>query len=393
MRRIFAPLAAFALAAACAAAASALEIRSDMRVDLIGLLQQLSGDNAFQRSEALARTLREFEPFRSHPAVQRMALMRGRGFKGNIPGQYAVYLSTGPDLRETYPAPEFFAGKAGGAEQLRLFLKEAGDFVRDTRFASWHAARGEEAARLNGALRESIAGVDLEGPLVRYLGLRSWASWVMVPSVFYRPGVTSSWILEEKPGLPDIFVILGPNSEGDKRAFGDAATLAEGIWSEPLFSTAYVMVELCRPQLQPVKGLCDERWDVSDSESCFEKRWVDAIKARLGKTVFGDGWRSGPEEPLRSEIGRGVDSALIDYESHRQAHTDMIGSTAMLAAPMQRGGLPPDCLLIDEGRFQEALYARRLAWYLDMRLARKPEPELLSVRSRLRKARLGPSGR
>lgn len=367
--------------------AGALEIRSDIRVDLMGLLQQLSGDDPVERSEYLDGALKRFAPFKSHAAVRRLAKMSRKGFKGNVPGNYAVYLSTPPALREAFPPPEFFTERAGGRAQLDAFLVELNGFVQDAGFMEWHGSQGEEAARLESVLRETLAGTDLEGPLVRYLGLRSWDRWVLVPSAFFRRDASSAWVLEEKPGLPDIYVVDGPAWEKGRPSFGPPARIAHGVWAEPIYSTLYMMVEFCRPEIRPVEGLCETAWRSTDREYCLEKRWVDAIRLRLHEQVFAGGR---PSAPSRSRIDRAVYSALTGFEGRREKCPDMIACAGDLLAPLQSDGLPVECRLVDESRFQEDLYARRLGWYLDMRLALGQDPALVGVRERLREA-LGPA--
>lgn len=369
--------------------AGALEIRSDVRVDLMGLLQQLSGDDPVERSDYLDGVLKRFAPFRSHAAVRRLRRMSRKGFRGNVPGNYAVYLSTPPALREAFPVPEFFSDKAGGRAQLDSFLAELNAFVRDAGFLEWHASQNEETSRLETALRETFAGIDLEGPLVRYLGLRSWDRWVVVPSAFFLDGARSAWVLEEKPGLPDIYVVVGPEWDRGRPSFSPAARAAHGIWAEPIYSTLYMMVEFCRPGIRPVKNLCETAWRFSDLEDCLEKRWVDAIRLRLHEQAF-RGVR--PPGPSRSKLDGAVYSAMAGFEGRRDECPDMIACSGELLAPLQSDGLPVQCRIIDESRFQEELYARRLGWYLEMRLARSPDPALLGVRARLREAR-GPAAK
>lgn len=368
-----------------APAAAALEVRSDVRVDLVGLLQLMAQGNGVARSDYLKGVLKRFEPFKSHAAVRRLAEMGKSGFRGDIPGNYAVYLSAPPDIREAFPVPEFFTDNAGGRPQLSAFLLEMNGFVLDSGFMEWHASQREEIALVENSLRETLAGADLEGPLVRYLGLRSWDRWIVVPSPFFPEADGSSWVLEEKPGLPDVYVIYGPSWVKGRAVFGPVPRIAHGVWPEAIYSTLYVMVELCRPQLRLVRDVCESRWKFKDAEmeSCVEKRWMDAIRRRLQEQVFGEGGHAGPPQ---SKLDRAVASALIEYEGQRERYPDMISRTADLLAPLQSDGLPANCRLIDESRFQETLYARRLEWYLEMRLSARPDSDLMKVRTLLSRA-------
>jgi hypothetical protein len=323
------------------ARAGTLRVRADARVDLAGLVQQLSGDDAFPRRAPLDRALARFAPWRRHPAVRRLAAMAARGFRGDLPSNYALYLATGP-LREAYPVPSLFVEAAGGRAELDAWRGELEDFARQSGFFAWEASAESPAAALEASLRAQAGRADLEGPLLAYLGARSWESWTLTPSVFFPPGGGASWILEEKAGLPDVFVVFGPDWTRPREPFGSPEELSRDAWAEAVFSTAYRMYDACRPKARPAREVCAATPRYTEPESCVQRQWVNAVlerlAARAGRPAPRDRsfqvdarWRA----PLRR--------ALAAYEADRAAHPDLLSYAGPLLAPFQADGRAPAC--------------------------------------------------
>lgn len=368
-----------------------LEIRSDARVELIGLLQHLSGDPMSRQRPggAAGRALERFAPFRSHPAVAGLAALRSSGFSGHLTSQYVLYLST-PGLQESYPVPDMFVRGAGGRERLDGWMADVRRFVHDTGFADWYAETGPERLGLEEALRRSIGVVDLESSLAAYLGVRSWDRIVVVPSAFFVPGGPSAWVLEEKPGLPDVYVITGPRWERGRPVFGRPEEVAAAVWPEAVFSIAYVMARRCRPLLDTVEGLCEAIGYpyLEEPEDCVENQWVLGVVSRLIGRVFGseaeEDYMSRMRQILRPEFLRKVRAVLADYEADRRRYPTLLDIESRLLAPFQRDGLAPACPDVDWTRLGESLYASTARFYLDARLAGRPDNGLLKKRAQLK---------
>ncbi|MDE2141209.1 MAG: hypothetical protein KGJ84_02200 [Elusimicrobia bacterium] len=365
-----------------AARGQTLEVRADPRVDLVGLVQQLAGDSGFQPRPPLQRALARFAPWRGHPAVARLKRLAARGFNGNLPSQYAVYLTATVPLQERYPVPSFFAQACGGRAELDAFRAELDDFARQSGFFAWEASTESPAGLLAAALKRNMGGVDIERPLVDYLGLRPWRRWMVVPSVFFRPGGGSSWIVEEKPGLPDVYAILGPRWDGETPSFGTPADIASYAWAEPTYAAAYVMYEACRPLARAAQGVCSETPWLKNVEDCVESQWVGAVISRLERRLF----QAPPPRPGRRQLTRwrpALDGVLARYEKDRARFPDLVSLTGPLFAPLQADRKAPACRLVDRGRLSDPVYARRLRIYGLARLARGPDPELERLRDEL----------
>ncbi|MFI5347051.1 MAG: hypothetical protein ACHQ51_11820 [Elusimicrobiota bacterium] len=359
-----------------------LEVRADPRVDLVGLVQQLAGDSGFAPPPPVQRALARFAPWRGHPVVARLKRLSARGFNGNLPSQYAVYLTTAAPLTERYPVPSFFADAGGGRAELDAFRAELDDFAKRSGFFAWEASTQSPAGLLTAALKRDMGGVDIERPLVDYLGLRPWRRWTVVPSVFFGPGGSSSWVIEEMSGLPDVYALLGPRWDGEKPSFGKPEDIASYAWSEPIYSAAYVMYETCRPLARPPEGVCSETPRLKNVEDCVESQWVGAVISRLERSLF----HAPPPRPGRRQLTRwrpALDQVLARYEKERDRYPDLVSITGPLFAPLQADKTAPACRVVDRKRLPDPLYARRLRIYGLARLARGPDPELQRLRDEL----------
>lgn len=366
------------------------EIAADPRIDLMGLLQRLADDPVAARNPDSDAAARRFASWAGHPAVALLREMRATGFAGGAPAQYAVYLSSPPGLRETRPAPQFFAGLAGGAPRLAAWRAAAADFARVSGFLDWWRGRSARRAEELAAARAALGGRDLAAPLARYLGVRTWSSWTVVVSPFFPSGGGASWVLEERPGRPEVVVVFGPYWK--KSGFWGRLTMsggapeefAAGAWPEAVFSATYALFEACRPVFKPAAGACAGMPGLSNDEDCAQQTWVRGIVARLVESEFGAGaarayrehW---PPTPFQAK----VDAALRSYEADRTAKADLLDAAGSLIAPFQADGAAPACRIVDRARWPEAVYARRLAYYLEARLEARPDAGLEKLRADL----------
>lgn len=368
-------LAAAALALLLAGAAGAEPgVAADPRVDLMGLLQRLSGDPSAARNPASDAAAERFAPWAAHPAVARLARMRERSFGGIVPAQYAFYLSTPLPAAESLPAPELFALRAGGRSELAAWRAELADFALASDYARWWEGRAAARAEELAAVRRG-ADRELGRPLARLLGARLWASWTVVVSPFHPPGGGAAWVVEENPGRPDVYVVYGPSYRGARPEPEDPLLFAESALPEAIFAVAYVLYELCRPALSASRAACDE--------NCVHRHWVSAVSASLVGQLWGARARSEhrrrwPGGALQPEVDRAFEAYLIG----RARWPDVIEARGPLSAPFL-GGREPRCELLDASRYGDRLFSRRLAAYLDARLESRPDPALRRARAEL----------
>lgn len=394
MKRILA--AALLLAVGAARTRAAFEIRADPRVELIGLVQQLAGDNApGWFSPGLGgygfAALKRFSAWHGHAAVRSLRAMTRRGFRGALPAQYVLYLSAPPELAVTTPIPDFFADAAGGRAQLESFRSELADFARESDFSTWYDATASSRAATAAELRRTIAGVDVEKALADYLGFRPWADWVVVPSALFPEGRGSDWIVESARGRPDVYVVIGPHWKAGRPAFGGAPEIVSALWREAAFSAAYVMTALC-PGLRPRSDVCAGMSGSSTSEDCVERIWVEAALARLRRRVFGPQADRARYRRTRFARFAAVESSLQDYESQRARYPTLVEFTPRLCVPLQDGGAVPPAGTCPVYDASDEVGQWRLGDYLDGRLAQGGDAGLFLLRARLRLKRGDRSG-
>jgi hypothetical protein len=394
LRRLGAAL-LLALSAAPARAAGP-RIAADARMDLVGLVQRLSGDPSAPRNPAADAAAARFARWAGDPAVTRLRAMRKTGFAWDAPAQYAVYLSSPPELAEVRPAPGFFADLAGGPAELEAWRAALSDFAGRSGFMAWEAARAPERERELAAARASLDGADLEAPLVALLGAKPWSSWTVAVSPFFPTGGGASWVLEEVPGRPEVTVVYGP-AWSPRRWWRRSrpvpqtpAQFAQAAWPEAAFAMTYAVYEACRPLIKPPADACRGLAGLANPEDCVQQTWVRAIVARLLEERFGAAEATAyrahwPATPYREPVARALDA----YAADRVRYPDLMAAAGLLAAPFQPDRAAPACRAVDRSRWGEKVYARRLAYYLDARLEARPDPALEKTRAALERFRAG----
>ena len=207
--------------------ASTLEVVTDPRIELLGVVQSLA-DGA--KEPALER---RFGKWRAHPAV---AAYRARA-EGDSRGLIALCLSDPPELswvRDRRALSVDFVARAGGDAELDEFLDALRDFASASRFMEFHgeSAASLERARLEGERR--LSGLDRMALLEEYAGVRLGARFRVIWTERYRPGALTSYIFPypyEAPGRAaagpfEVFTIPTAEERKDERA--------AYLWSEPL---------------------------------------------------------------------------------------------------------------------------------------------------------------
>lgn len=333
----------------------------DARVELVGLVRKLAGDPRAPSNPLADAAAERFARLRSHPAVTGLPL------RGDLVFQYAVYLSEPPELAPRWPAPAFFGDKA----ELESWRRNLAAFARESGFLDWERETRAERERLAAQLAKSRAR-DLGGPLAALLGARTWNEWKVVVSAFHAPGGGAAWVLEEKPGRPDVYVVYGPYGRSD---------FASGALPEAVFTAAYALYEACRPAFSPEPDVCAGLEGLGSAEDCVQQHLVRELTARLaGGKEYRAAW---PKTRFQAPVRRAVDAYLAD----RERYPDLLAASSLLLAPFQAGGRAPDCRLVDPQRFAEEVYSRRLAYYLEGRLEARPDAELARTLDELKLVR------
>ena len=375
MKRLLA-LGALAAAMPASALAGTLAVRSDARVDVMGVVRLLAGDWEGGGSEPdplLADAKARFGKHAEHAAVKRYRALRERGMRADLPAQFAFHLSAPPELRVAVPLPRMFLQHAGGSAGLEAWLRELRAFVNEAGFMAWRAERKEIFAAREDEVRRALSQEDIETRLVAYLGVRPWRSWTVVPSPFFSQA--PAWIVEDHGERADVFVVIDAVS-----ARRSSQPLAAAALPEAVYVAAYAVFELCRAELAGA-----ECGDGAPVATCMERDIVRVIVARLTEKLWGSAARRelqavfapGPQGPA-------VEAALVEFEKRKKG--DILDWAGRLAAPYAPEGKAPSCAI---GPHLRGFSARRVASALEARLENGKNPALEET-IKVLKARVSP---
>jgi len=141
----------FVLAAA-AAAAPAVEITVDPRIELLSVVQFLAGygkTGLITRFDVAAKREVEerFGKFRDDPVVKLFQELWPRGFSYDGPPGAVFHLGGPPGFALAAEPDEALCGRAGGRKRLLQFFQGLRDFARASDFVKWFEGRrrGEAA--------------------------------------------------------------------------------------------------------------------------------------------------------------------------------------------------------------------------------------------------------
>lgn len=319
-------LASFAVAAPPPAPA----FSSDARVELLGVLQELSGARPPVAADPVYREAvrKRFARHRDHPAVALYRdLAAGPGGEGLA---VALLWFTDPPalaLRGLSTSPPYFGSEPGSLARTLAALR---DFSRKTRFAEFHASRRADYARAVDAARAEL-GVD--DPLARaeaYLGvsLESKARWLVSP--LYVPGMRGAFIVPypDPSSLPDpgpapfeVYTIVAYAPGAESMGANVTQRHRVALWQEPLF----VFVDPALAAFDAASAAAPEKFYGPEIAACRRrdadcvKSWlVQALSARLDTAAFGapsmgfDG-----SDPRREKWVARLSKRLEEYEADR----------------------------------------------------------------------------
>ena len=219
---------------------STLEISTDPRIELLGVVQSLAGARG---TGAAARPWdraleRRFGRWRGHAAV---AAYRDCVEKHAGEESFALillFLTDPPGLewkRERALVSVRFIEQSGGTAAVESFLASLRGFAAETEFMAFHE---ESRARLLRHRRQGerlISGRDYMGILEEYVGESLESRYRVIWSLLYAPGRLTSFIIpypyrgpgQTAAGPYEIFTIPTREDQRDRRPYF--------VWSEPLY--------------------------------------------------------------------------------------------------------------------------------------------------------------
>ena len=201
------------------AAKKHLKVTVDPRIELLSVVQLLSGYN--QRSILTRHQLgykeeiyEYFDDYKDHKAVKQFTKMSEVGFSYDAPPAAMLYLSNPPELEIDKPFTKYLKRRAGnfiglfGEQRLNSFVENLADFAQDSDFMTFYNDHQEFYNQIITRTRETIAGEDYIKDLEDYYGMEQ-ASYNVILVPLFHPGGYGPRVARDDNRF-DIYNIRGP---------------------------------------------------------------------------------------------------------------------------------------------------------------------------------------
>ncbi len=328
-----AALAVLLLARSAAAAPAAPAIVTDPRIELLGVVQLLSGERPDLPGDAAYRRAVEarFGAFRGDPAVAMYRERARRLGRNEGSGIILLYYTDPPALalRDPGLTPPYLGGP-GGAQGERGFLEALRAFARRTDFAAFYREHRADYERVLAASRKDLGVADPLSFLQSYLGmpLDARARWIVSP--LFVPSRRNSFIVPypdprtlPDPGRRPFEVTTEMAYEPGAGPSGEIVTQRnrQALWQEPLFVfvdpalAAYDAALARAPASYYGREVAACRREDAD---CAKNWLIAALCARLDTAAFGAPTvHSDGRDPRHDAYEAALASRLTEYEKDR----------------------------------------------------------------------------
>lgn len=199
-----------------AAHSGRISVATDARLELIGAAQMMAPQGARPHGYSepdlpYIRALKKrLDGFKTHPAVLMNADPTMLGFSFGDRGQLLLRLSPPPKFSERLTIQYSLMDRAGGAENMRLWLKSLSDLSRASRFADIFAAEGKKLEPAVARFRAKENEQDYLGTMETYAGLPLLGTYAINLSPFHAPGGVANVVAELPDGTMEISSVIGP---------------------------------------------------------------------------------------------------------------------------------------------------------------------------------------
>lgn len=166
-------------------AQSYLDVRVDSRIELLAVVQYLSGYKLITQKDSLYRRNinQHFSRFKSHPAVKLFAEM-SEDFNYDAPPTTMLHLSEPPDLHLQSPFTEHLEQRAGGRERLNQFINLLREFASETQFMAFFEASQPIFSPTVTRVHKQVQTCDTIRTMEEYFGLRQHSYGVLLAPLF-----------------------------------------------------------------------------------------------------------------------------------------------------------------------------------------------------------------
>lgn len=308
-------------------AAAAVDVSVDPRLELLGVVQALSGerpDAPFAQDYA-RRVEERFGALRGHPAVKiyREVMRKTKGEESY--GILILYYTGPPALKLKDKAGDTpYVYEEAARDQAQRFLWELRDFAAVSGFDGFFEENRPFYRRVEAQAREELGRFDPVGLIEEYAGMGLVSRGHYLLSPLYVHSHQSSYIVPypDPLGLTsavpegfEVYTLLPYVAREDRPAKAEAAfgMLSDSLWQEPL----YVLVD---PSFHYF-----EQWNLGDPVSfygpavaqcrvhdanCAKGYVVAALVDRLHRKAFGKPPRPDPSDPADTPERRRYVAAL-----------------------------------------------------------------------------------
>lgn len=303
----------------------------DQRIELMGVIQLLSGyflvshlDSNYKREAASF-----FAACSGHAAVKKFSRLSASGFDFNNVPEAFITLSEPPDLQPRFPMSDSVIASAGGKESLAEFWASARDFAKDCRFDEFYSSHQPEYERMVEQSRPAVLAST--SSLVAYLGTSLGSTQVIVGPLLHDGGFAAR--IDNADGQAAAFAFIGPNAiTAGSVDFGDAVRLQPLVAHEfahtvinPLTANHASQVAATAENFEPLREAM-RRQGYSSWDQVINESIIRAITSRLTASDRG-------EELANAEVAEEVKRgfvyvpALVDklrhYEKHRGVNANI----------------------------------------------------------------------
>ncbi|MBI1851557.1 MAG: DUF4932 domain-containing protein [Planctomycetes bacterium] len=313
MNRSLALALALAAFARSAAEKSTVRISVDPRVELLSVVELLSG---YERTGLITRfdvaykkTVSEkFAAQREHRAVKLFDEMSRRGFSFDAPFAAILHFGAPPELAPRVEPSEYVCGRAGSKAKLLEFVDALRDFALASDFMKFFESQQPLYDTIVADAKTKLAGVDVS-MVEAYYGDRA-KSYDIFLAPLLHPGGFGPRVIGD--GGVEVYSIQGPyGAAAGQPTYGTAADFRYLVWHE--FSHSFV-----NPLVDRFADAIDETDDL----------WVP-LRERMEEQGYGNWRNSVYEHVVRAvtvrfayrELGDAEGKKALDDEtSHAFAH-------------------------------------------------------------------------
>jgi hypothetical protein len=270
-------------------------VETDLRIELLTIVQYLSGNPILTRSEFPyhQEMIQKFLPFKSHFAVAFTKMLFERGFSYDAPPTAMLHLSQPPELKVVTPFTDYLIKRADGQQNMDKFVDGLRVFAKETNFISVMEEFKPYFKTIEIKTRQKFEGKKYLKQLEDYYGYGQHSYHIILGSFIHCGGYGPSIARED--GTADIYSIIGPcDVIEDYPDFGGASFFESLIFHEfshsfinPLTESHLKEVNTCQKLFAPISQDM-QRLAYGSWETCLNEHLGRIFTARISLVNKGE---------------------------------------------------------------------------------------------------------